>query len=155
VPAAQLAASATPRATGWRHAAALAVVLALLSPGATRGRVVLTDGARADLARIAAAVEDATPPGSAVVSDLPLVPLVAGRPAPPSTIDASLVRVGSGALGRTEVLHAAERAAAVVAGRAFTTLPGLVPALSSRFPRSRTVAGVRVMWRGSPDPAMR
>lgn len=155
VPAALVAASAFPRRIGWRHAAALTVALALLSPGAIRGRVVLASDARAELVRIAGAVETATPVGSAVVSDLPLVPLLAGRPAPASTIDASLVRVGSGALGRAAVLRAAERAETVVVGRAFATVPGLVPALSSRFPRSRTVAGVRVMWRGSPDAAIR
>lgn len=150
VPLAVLTASALPRGLRAPHAVALAAALVLLLPGAMRGRVVLSDEAGAQLAGVARAVAGVTPPGEVVVSDLPLVPLAARRPADASTVDASLVRVGSGALDETAVLRAAAGARTVVVGRAFTTMPGLLPALSSRFPRSRIVGGVRVL---TADPA--
>jgi hypothetical protein len=155
VPVALLTASALPRGLRAPHAVALAAAVVLLLPGAMRGRVVLSDEAGAQLARVARAVASVTPPGEVVVSDLPLVPLVARRPADASTVDASLVRVGSGALDEAAVLEAATGARTVVVGRAFATIPGLLPALSSRFPRSRVIDGVRVLTEDRAAPPTR
>jgi hypothetical protein len=149
VPLALLAASCAPARPRPGALVALAGAVLLLLPGALRGRVLLAPQARADLARAAASVREGTGPGERVVSDLPLVPLEAGRAAVPRTVDASLVRVGSGALSRAEVLRAADGAGAVVVGRAFAAVPGLEAALAVRFPRVVSVGSARVL-RGGP-----
>jgi hypothetical protein len=83
-----------------------------------------------------------------VVSDLPLVPLLAGRPSAPETVDPSYVRVGTGELDRGAILAATDRAGAVVVGRSFAQVDGLAEALARRFPRVVALpGGVRVHLR--------
>jgi len=159
VPMAVLAASAAPSWTpGPRQATAVAaagVAVLLLLPGAVRGRNPQSPRERARVALIAAAVRGASAPADAVVSDLPLVPLAAGREAIPDTIDASLVRVGSGALDEAAVLRAARSAEVVVVGRAFATMPGLGSRLAVRFPRAVRVGDATVWLHGSPSAPIR
>ncbi len=145
-PAAVLAASALLPRTAALTAAAGAL---LLVPGVMAGREVMGARERDALAAVADRVRGATAPGEEVVSDLPRVPALAGRPTPPGAIDASLVRVGSGSLGREAILREAAGAGAVVAGRAFRGVPGLDAALRARFPAVADVAGVRVYGRPS------
>jgi hypothetical protein len=155
VPLALLAGSACDR-PGRRTAALAAVAAAaLLAPGAWAAREVMPAGEREGTARIAALVGGATAPGEPVVSDLPLVPLAAGRRAPPATIDASYVRLGAGGLPRADLDRAVRDAGAAVAGRAFLTVPGLRAELRARFPVLVRVGAAEVYLRGRPEPATR
>jgi hypothetical protein len=92
-------------------------------------------------------VRDSTDPGSRVVSDLPLVFVLADRRPAVERIDPSAVRVTSGSLDRGRIIAAAGRAQAAVVGRAFRFVPGLESALARRFDRVVEVGGARVYLR--------
>lgn len=154
-PLALLAASSVPRRAGPRALATAVAGLALLAPWAGHGRPTL-DGPELGPVRAAAAVVRATTvPTDRVVSDLPIVPLLAGRPVAPETADPSFVRVGTGSLDRATVLRASAGAGAVVVGRAFEQLAGLEPALRRRFGPPDVVGGVRVYVRRADRGAPR
>ena len=146
-PLALLAASSLPRRPGPRALVAAGAGVALLLPWAGHGRDTFDD---AELGRVRAAAEvvrAGTTPADRVVSDLPIVPLMAGRAVAPETADPSYVRVGTGSLDRTAILRAGDRSGAVVVGRAFEQVPGLEPALRRRFGAPTVVGGVRVYLR--------
>jgi hypothetical protein len=145
-PLALLAGSTLPSR---RHLLAIAAAGALLlAPLAIAGRGTLSDTERGRLRAAAELVRSGTAPGQTVVSDLPLVPLLAGRPSAPETVDPSYVRVGAGGLDRRAILAAADRAGAVVVGRSFARVDGLERALVRRFPRTVALpGGVRVHLR--------
>jgi 4-amino-4-deoxy-L-arabinose transferase-like glycosyltransferase len=145
-PLALLAAStlAIPRS----RPAVIATVIGglLLAPLAVRGRDTLpVDTAPA--AAAATLVERRTPADAVVVSDMPLVPLLADRRAPPALADPSYVRVETGSMGRAEIVAAARRADAVVVGRSFALVVGLGQALERRFGEPAVLDGVRVYFR--------
>ncbi|HEX2359596.1 MAG TPA: glycosyltransferase family 39 protein [Solirubrobacterales bacterium] len=147
IAASTLPARLPPRALVVTGACALLVV-----PWAARGRDTVEGAESARLDRVAAAVEASTAPGETVVSDLPLVPLFAERPAAPATVDPSAVRVGTGSLGRDDILAAADEAGAAVVGRSFELVPGLEAGLASRYATVVDVGGVRI-YAGPREPA--
>jgi hypothetical protein len=150
VPLALLAATALPRHPAPQAAAAVVLCAVMLLPGALEGRRELAPPDRERLDRIAATVRLSTLPGDPVVSDLPMVPLIAGRSAPPETIDASYTRILSGQLTLSDVLRATDGAGAVVVGRAFAVMPGLERHLRRRFERRVHFGPTTVYLRGGP-----
>lgn len=143
-PLALLAASALgPRPS--RRALIVAGAAALLVvPFAIRGRDTAEGSYGARVAAAATIVRERTAPGAVVVSDLPLVPLLAGRQAPAQVADPSYVRVGSGSLSRDEILRAAARADAVVVGRSFELVDGLESRLAPRYRETVMAGGARI-----------
>lgn len=150
-PLALLAASAWPRLRVQPAAALVAVVgiVLLLAPLPIRDREA-PPPAFDDQERVAEIVRAETAPSDPVISDLPLVPILADRAPPPQTIDVSFVRMGSDPDAPAIVLAEAEDAGAVVAGRAFLASPGLVDQLAARFPESERVGDITVFYRGLP-----
>jgi len=146
-PLALLAASSLPPRPGPRALVAAVVGLALLVPWAGHGRPTIDEPELERVRAAAALVRARTAPGERVVSDLPIVPLLAARPVAPATADPSYVRVGTGSLDRATVLRAGEDAGAVVVGRAFERLPGLEAALRRRFGPPALNGDVRVYLR--------
>lgn len=134
-------------ASAWRRlwAAPLVIGLAalLLAPFAIRAREAPPRD-YSDQERAAVLLEEETRPSQRVVSDLPLVPMLAGREVPPQTIDASYVRMGSDPAAPEAVVDAASGAGAVVAGRAFLADPELLARIEERLPRVVEVGGIRV-----------
>lgn len=143
-PLALLAASALgPRLS--RRAMIVAGGAALLVvPFAIRGRDTAEGPYGERLAAVASLVRERTEPGSVVVSDLPLVPLLAGRQAPAEMADPSYVRVASGSLSRRAIVRAAARADAVVVGRSFELVDGLEARLAQRYGEAVAVGGAHV-----------
>lgn len=140
-PLALLAASAMPRGVpAARHVAAALAVL-LLAPWAVHGRETVEGRDRARLHQAAALVAGSTRSTDAVVSDLPLVPLLAERPASAVTVDPSYVRVSTGSLRRAQIVEAAGHAGAVVTGRSFKSVPGLAGKLRRMFRTARRLPG--------------
>jgi len=130
-------------------AAALAVLLAA-------GYVQETRQLNRDAAPIPAvltwaadAVDANSSPSQLVVSDQPLVPVLAHRRMPGEVIDTALLRFDSGYLTNAEVLHAidANHVPVVVAGRSFLARPALLAAIAKRFPAPIVRDGVRVYAR--------
>lgn len=159
VPLAVFAASAVAPVAP-RPTAAVGLVALVLAPGAWGAREVPGPREEAAHASVAALIRSSTGAHETVVSDLPEIPLLAGRRQPPRVIDSSYVRVGAGRLSRREVVRAARGAGAVVVGRAFRTIPGIRPALASRFPYRVRVAAIDVYLRqpaapGGPTSAAR
>jgi hypothetical protein len=147
-PLALLAGSALPAHAARRRTAALvALGVVLVLPWAIHGRSLESRGERRVLLEAASAVARATPPGARVVSDLPLVPLLAGRIAAPGTVDPSYVRVELGELSPAAIKAASESAGAVVIGRAFRLVPGLEQVLTARFRRVQ-IYGDLTVWTG-------
>jgi hypothetical protein len=107
-------------------------------------------------AQAAEAVAAATRPGETIVSDLPLVAVLAHRRLPGQLVDTSIVRFRSGSLQARCVLALADEAGArlVVAGRAFRIVPGVLAPLEAAFPERREVAGITLLER-SPAAAAR
>lgn len=154
VPLALLAATAWPRNPAPQAAAAVVLCAVMLLPGALEGRRELAPPDRHRLERIAATVRVSTLPGDPVVSDLPMVPLMAGRSAPPETIDASYTRILSGQLTLRDVLQATNGAGAVVVGRAFGELPGLEGHLRRRFEKRVHFGPTTVYLRAGPSASV-
>jgi len=148
VPLALLAASTWPRLRAWPLA--VAGVAILLAPIPLRAREAPPDAFQ-DQERVAEIVRVETAPNESVISDLPLVPILAERPSPPETIDASYVRMGADPEAAGIVLAEARGAGAVVAGRAFLEHPDLLARLDARFPASTRVGDITVFYRGSPS----
>jgi 4-amino-4-deoxy-L-arabinose transferase-like glycosyltransferase len=98
----------------------------------------------------AAVLRANTPPGSRVVSDVPIVPYLADRRQPGSLIDTSRTRLESGWLTPAEILEHIDHdpLSAVVIGHGFASMPRVVRATRARFPFSLrhaklTIAGER------------
>jgi 4-amino-4-deoxy-L-arabinose transferase-like glycosyltransferase len=125
-------------------------VLLMLAPLAIRARE--TPPRDYSEQRVAAVLlEEETSPRQPVVSDLPLVPILADRDTPPGTIDASYVRMGSDPEAPELVLEATDGAGAVVAGRAFLADPALLAAIRERFPRVRSAGDIRIYLPARPS----
>lgn len=144
---------------GSRRTAALAALLALvLLAGYAQQWRRVNRLERADPARAqaAAAVAASTRPGELIVTDLPIVAVLADRGVPGELVDTSIVRFRSGSLDADCVLAEANAAGArlVVAGRAFRIVPGVLEFLAAEFPRRREVAGITLLER-SPAAAAR
>jgi 4-amino-4-deoxy-L-arabinose transferase-like glycosyltransferase len=146
-PLALLAGSALPRGLPPRRYALLGLAAMLVIPWAIHGRDTVDGSDRARLDAAAALVAAQTDPGEEIVSDLPLVPLLADRPASLATADPSFVRVSTGSLRRREIVLASRGAGAAVVGRSFATVPGLRPRLGSIFEHTVRVDGVLVYLR--------
>jgi hypothetical protein len=119
-------------------------------------RVNRLEGSNPAVTQAADAVAAATRPGETVISDLPLVAVLAHRRLPGQLVDTSIVRFRSGSLEARCVLALADEAGArlVVAGRAFRIVPGVLASLQAAFPARREVAGITLLER-SPAVAAR
>jgi Dolichyl-phosphate-mannose-protein mannosyltransferase len=146
-PLALLAGSALGPGLPIRHPAYLGLAAMLVVPWALHGRDTVDGSERTRLEAAARVVSAQTRPGEAVVSDLPLVPLLAERPAAAKTADPSFVRVSVGELPPREIVAAAREAGAAVVGRSFQTVPGLRAQLDAIFDREVSVDGVSVYYR--------
>lgn len=146
-PLALLAASTLPPRPDRRTWGLAAAGAALALPLALHGRWTVPEEERARLAEIATLVRTHTAPTDAVVSDLPLVGLLAERPSALATVDPSYVRVSTGSLDTVAILRAADAAGAAVVGRSFREVPGLQAAIEDRFDRTEEVGGVAVYLR--------
>jgi 4-amino-4-deoxy-L-arabinose transferase-like glycosyltransferase len=144
---------------GSRRSAAFAALLALvLLAGYAQQwrRVNRLEGPDLARAQAAEAVAAETRPGELIVTDLPIVAVLAGRGVPGKLVDTSIVRFRSGSLDADCVLGEANAAGArlVVAGRAFRIVPGVLKFLTAEFPQRREVAGITLLER-SPAAAAR
>jgi hypothetical protein len=146
-PLALLAASTLPTRVPARAVAAAALGGLLLVPWAVHGRETVREQDAARILAAADVVRAATDPAEPVVSDLPLVPLLADRKPATATVDPSAVRIGTGSLDRHDVLVAAERSGAVVVGRALAFVPGLCRELKRRYGAPKIVDGIRIYLR--------
>jgi 4-amino-4-deoxy-L-arabinose transferase-like glycosyltransferase len=119
-------------------------------------RVHRLEGPNPALTQVAEAVAAATGREETIVSDLPLVAVLAHRRLPGQLVDTSIVRFRSGSLEASCVLALADEAGArlVVAGRAFRIVPGVLAPLEAAFPQRRDVAGIILLQR-SPAAAAR
>jgi hypothetical protein len=147
-PLALLTASTLPARLPPRAIAVAGLAALLLVPWAVRGRDTVEGTESARLRNAAVIVERATDPGEPVVSDLPLVPLLADRPAAAATVDPSAVRIGTGSLDRAQILAASEGGGATVVGRSFEHVPGLVEELGRRYGAPEIVDGIRIYLAG-------
>jgi hypothetical protein len=95
-------------------------------------------------------VDASSQPASLVVSDSPIVPFLAHRQMPGSTIDTALLRFDTSYLTDAGVLRAIDQynVQVVVAARSFLSRPSLLAALEKRFGPPRTRSGVEVFEDG-------
>jgi 4-amino-4-deoxy-L-arabinose transferase-like glycosyltransferase len=93
-----------------------------------------------------AQVDASAKPNQLVVSDAPIVPFLAHRRMPGSTIDTALLRFDTGYITDADVLRAIDQhdVRTVVAARAFLSRPSLLAALAKRFDPPRIRHGVRI-----------
>lgn len=82
-------------------------------------------------------IRERTPPGKLVVSDLPIVPYLAGRRMPGQLIDTSIGRIALEDLPPREVLKLIDESqpSAAIIGRMFQTKQVIVDGIRSRFAR--------------------
>ena len=153
-PLAVLGATTLP-ARADRRAWALAGGLAALTlPLGLHGRWTVPPVEQRRLDAAARLVATHSEPGTPVVSDLPLVALLAERPAAPATVDPSYVRVSTGSLDAAAILRATDGAGAAVVGRSFREVPGLQAAIAARFDRAVAIGPITVYLRhATPPPA--
>lgn len=130
---------------------AVAVALALAAGYVQETRRLDRNAAPAPAGLVWAArqVDARSAPSQLVVSDEPLVPVLAHRRMPGDVIDTAVLRFDSGYLSDAEVLRAvdANRVPVVVAGRSFLQRARLLAGLRARFPSRVTRAGVTVYFR--------
>jgi 4-amino-4-deoxy-L-arabinose transferase-like glycosyltransferase len=93
-----------------------------------------------------ATVDSTTRPDQLVVSDEPIVPFLADRRMPGSTIDTALLRFDTGYITDADVLRAVDQhdVPLVIAARAFLSRPTLLVAFERRFGPPRVRDGVRI-----------
>ncbi|HEY6053622.1 MAG TPA: glycosyltransferase family 39 protein, partial [Gaiellaceae bacterium] len=105
----------------------------------------------AELAWEVGRVEAHSTPGQLVVSDEPIVPVLAHRRMPGEVIDTAVLRFDSGYLSNADVLRAIDshRVPVVVAGRSFLLRPALLAEIAKRFPPPQVRDGVRVYVRSA------
>jgi 4-amino-4-deoxy-L-arabinose transferase-like glycosyltransferase len=120
------------------------LALVLILPWVGHGRSTLEGAELQRVERAASLAASFAGPDEAVVSDLPIVPVMAHRRSAPQTVDPSYVRVGTGSLDRDDVLRAAESSGAVVVGRAFERIPGLEATLLERYGQPAAAGGIRI-----------
>jgi 4-amino-4-deoxy-L-arabinose transferase-like glycosyltransferase len=137
-----------------RHARVGAAVLlvAMLAAGAFQEQRRLHHNDVAEPAEIrwaSSVVAAATRPSELVVTDQPVIAFRARRQIPGYLSDTSNTRVVSGALTTADVLRVVDenRPTAVVVGRMFLSMSGLVPKLASRYPVHRACGRVTVYLR--------
>jgi 4-amino-4-deoxy-L-arabinose transferase-like glycosyltransferase len=136
-----LAASLTYGGTWTRNAVGAALVVLLAGGYVQETRAAKRDAGPipAELTWAADRVAAAVPAGQLVLSDEPLVPVLAHRQMPGQTIDTALLRFATGYLTDATVLRAIEEnhVRAVVVDRAFLSRPQLLAALDGKFPLRR------------------
>jgi 4-amino-4-deoxy-L-arabinose transferase-like glycosyltransferase len=152
-PLALLAGSALPRGLPPRRYAVLGLAAMLIVPWAVHGRDTVDGSDRVHLETAAGLVAEVTDPDDAVVSDLPLVPLLADRPTALPTADPSFVRVSTGSLDRAGIVAAARDAGAAVVGRSFASVPGLQAELAALFEARTSLPGGIVVFHDAPAGA--
>lgn len=89
----------------------------------------------------AARLEALTRPNQVVISDQPIVAFLAHRRIPGRYVDTASLRFDTGSLTEPEVLHDADRVAALFAGRAFAERPTLMAALPNHFRHKLSLPG--------------
>jgi 4-amino-4-deoxy-L-arabinose transferase-like glycosyltransferase len=94
-------------------------------------------------------IDRLTRPGELVVTDEPIVGVLAGRQSPGQLIDTAFLRFDSGLLTDQQVLDVIDRnhVRAVVAARAFRAHPKLLAELARRFPRRLVHGGLTIYLR--------
>jgi hypothetical protein len=98
---------------------------------------------KALLVAAAARLAELTRPNQRVISDQPIVAFLAHRQVPGKYVDTASLRFDTRSLTEAEVLHDADRVAALFAGRAFSERPKLMAALPKHFRhRASLPAGV-------------
>jgi hypothetical protein len=120
-----------PRRLAWAAGAIGAVALA--GGLAQQWRQLAPPSPDASVSAAVQTLEQRTPPGSRVASDLPIVPYLAGRRQPPDLVDTSSVRIESGDLSRAEILRDARGTSAFVLGRELRRDRQLVAELRRRY----------------------
>jgi hypothetical protein len=102
----------------------------------------------ADVRWAAARLRAATPPGSLVAGDVPIVPFLADRRFPGQLIDTSRGRILGGVLGPTELFALLERThvRAVVVGRLFLAKPQIVAGIARRYPRKERHGSITIYY---------
>lgn len=131
---------------------AVAAVVLLVAAGYVQGTREIERNAAPLPAGIVWAVQQvdaAVPPGRLVVSDEPIVPVLAHRRMPGQMVDTALLRFAAGYLSDEDVIHAVDRyhVPVVVVGRSFNSRPRLLAALAKRFPVRRSRDGVTLYLR--------
>jgi hypothetical protein len=99
------------------------------------------------LVALAARLDQVTTPDQLVISDQPIVPVLAHRRVPGKYVDTAALRFSTGSLTIPEVLRDTNRVAAVVAGRAFYADHELMAGFRTRF-RHRLVLPSGVIFYG-------
>jgi hypothetical protein len=85
------------------------------------------------LVALAARLDQVTTPDQLVISDQPIVPVLAHRRVPGKYVDTAALRFSTGSLTIPEVLRDTNQVAAVVAGRAFYADHELMSGFRTRF----------------------
>jgi len=99
------------------------------------------------LVALAARLDHVTTPDQLVISDQPIVPVLAHRRVPGKYVDTAALRFSTGSLTIPEVLRDTDKVAAVVAGRAFYADHELMAGFRTRF-RHRLVLPSGVIFYG-------
>ncbi len=94
-------------------------------------------------------IDRLTRPDDLVVTDEPIVNVLAQRQSPGQLVDTAFLRFDSGLLTEQQVLDVIERdhVRAVVAARAFRAHPKLLAELARRFPRQLDHGGLTIYLR--------
>ena len=140
-----------------RRRAIAATVLALVVAAGVAQQWRQSDrlaGLDADVEAAAAAVRASTRPGETIVSDVPLVAYLAGRPLPGELVDTSAVRFASGSL-ETRV-SCQRRTQPVPASWSSAACSETVPACSppSASASRNDAASVRSVFTNVPEPLL-
>jgi hypothetical protein len=100
------------------------------------------------LTAAAAKLRQLTGPNDLVISDQPIVAFAAHRRVPGNYVDTASLRFDTGSLTVPGVLHdiAADRVAAVVAGRAFAARPDLMKGLAQGFQHRLALPGAVIFY---------
>ena len=106
-------------------------------------------GEPADVVWAVSQIGRLTRPGDLVVTDEPIVNVLARRQSPGQLVDTAFLRFDSGLLTERQVLDVIERdhVRAVVAARAFRAHPKLLAELARRFPRQLDHGGLTIYLR--------
>jgi 4-amino-4-deoxy-L-arabinose transferase-like glycosyltransferase len=98
------------------------------------------------LVRAAAQLGRVTNPGDLVISDQPIVALLAHRRVPGNYVDTASLRWDTHTLSDAEVVRDAQHVAAVVAGRAFANRPTLMTELRPLFRHRLVLPGATIFY---------
>lgn len=155
-PTLALAVAAFP---GPARVAGAALLVAMLAAGAFQEQRRLHDNDLPEPAEItwaARVLSTVTRRDELVATDQPVIAFRARRAMPGFLSDTSNTRVVSGALTTTDVLGilARQRPAAVVVGRMFRFMPGLVSGLADGYPYQRSCGKLTIYLPLPPEKAM-